>query len=684
MAAGDHERANALADTLVMRVPGHPNVFLLRATARGAAGRDSGALADIRTLLRWDARYARRALDDTSLRRLRPSIGERLVDSLADVAGRPIGRGAVWAIIDEHDLVPEGTAWDPATRSLLVGSLHKHKILAIGEDGEVTVRVAPGAHGLRSVVGIHVDSARGRLWVASAPRFDDPNDTTTAALFEFDASDGAFRNRYDAPPGPSFPNDLTTGPDGAVYLTDSRAGRVLVLRPGRGQLEAFDAAGPLYAPNGITISTDGRHLFVGDLDHVRVVSLADGRAWRLGTPDTINMAGIDGLAYVDGDLIAHHPLAFWRVVRYELDGNLRNVLRAEFIERNTPDARTSTTGEVGGGWYYYIGNGQLDRMNQRTIDSATMEPVRMYRVPLAARERAIVAVALSDRDSVALLDPQSLERIASLPVGSGPHELAASRDGRRIYVADAEDSSVTVLDISATPRVHATWRLPGGLRVHDVAVATNGAVWAAAGEPPLVVALDSATGVVRQRYAMQRPGSWLLDADGPGGAIVVAHLEGGAVTLLDPSSGEQTVLPGEPGEIDAVTAPARDAIWSVNANTGRVTVFEVPTGRRAWQSDTGAAASRVAFTADGRAALVVHAGDSTAVAYDVRRRVPVARVQVARGPKVIAISRDGRRAYVTHPHGALTLLDVPSMTVLRSVALPGTPDGVAIAEPQQH
>jgi YVTN family beta-propeller protein len=57
-------------------------------------------------------------------------------------------------------------------------------------------------------------------------------------------------------------------------------------------------------------------------------------------------------------------------------------------------------------------------------------------------------------------------------------------------------------------------------------------------------------------------------------------------------------------------------------------------------------------------------------------------VIVPAGPKVIAVSPDGRRAYVTHPErGALTMIDVPSMTVLRSVPVAGTPDGVAVLEP---
>jgi len=55
------------------------------------------------------------------------------------------------------------------------------------------------------------------------------------------------------------------------------------------------------------------------------------------------------------------------------------------LEANTPDGRTSTTGEVVGDDYVYIGNSQIDRMNARTLDAGTMEPIRIYRVRLPAR-----------------------------------------------------------------------------------------------------------------------------------------------------------------------------------------------------------------------------------------------------------------------------------------------------------
>jgi sugar lactone lactonase YvrE len=378
--AGRHDRAVHLADSLASVLPGHPSIVLTRAVVLARAGRLDDARAAVLRLKQWDPRYARRALEDSALAPLRGILVADDITRLAAEAERPVARGQVWAVLEERDLVPEGTAYDPATRAVLVGSLNKYKVVAIDESGRITDRVPSGHHGLRSVVGIHVDSARGVLWVASNARFDDESDTTSSALYAFESATGAFRAKYAAPTGRGhFLNDLTTTPDGTVYVTDSQAGKVWILRPGRTVLESFTDGGMLF-PNGITSSPDGRHLFVATGDHIRVFPLSGGGFWKLEVPDSVNVTGIDGLAFAGNALIAHHPLAYWRIARYPIDAAHRRITGRVVLEHMTPDGRTSTTGEVVGGDYVYIGNSQIDRMNTRTIDSAGMEPIRMYRV----------------------------------------------------------------------------------------------------------------------------------------------------------------------------------------------------------------------------------------------------------------------------------------------------------------
>ncbi|MEX2283632.1 MAG: hypothetical protein WEE89_14200 [Gemmatimonadota bacterium] len=480
------------------------------------------------------------------------------------IGGQVVARATVWAVLAERDLVLEGTAWDPGTQSVVVGSLHKNKIVAIAADGTVRDRVAARSHGLGSVAGIHVDSLRGVLWVTSNRRFDVPSDTTVSALYAFDAATGAFRARYPvSAAGTHFFNDITTAPDGTVYLTDSSAARVWVLRPSAVRLEVLAVSAPFRSPNGITISGDGSQLFIADRDHIRVVSSSDAQSWRLSVPDSIDITGIDGLAFADGALIAHHPGNNARVARYPLGASQRAIVGRELIVANPEDLRTSTTGEVVNGEYVFIGNGQIDRMNAGTIDSATMSPIRLYRVSLRPSETELVAVALSARDSVVLLDAHTLARVATLPVGHNPHEIAAAPDGRRAFIANTGDHSITVIDAVERPRVSATWMLPDSIRVHDVAASADGTlVWTASGEQNLVLGLSAASGTVLQRFPVDRPGGWMLETARPDGTLVIANLEGAAVTLLTPATGIQRSFAARDGEIDAVPTGDARQIWS--------------------------------------------------------------------------------------------------------------------------
>lgn len=377
--ARDTTRAFVLLDSIRQATPDHPNYPYLLAHAHGMAGRHDGARAAINQLLKWDARYARAALRDTSVAVLRREFTH--VDSLASLAEKQVSTGEVWATVAERDLIPEGTAWDPVSRSVLIGSLNKYKIIAIAADGSVSDRVAAGTGGLRSVVGIHVDTARRILWAASNSRYDTPQDSTPSAVLGFDVATGVFKTRIGLPGNDKhFLNDITTGLDGTVYVTDTQAGRVWYAAPGSSELREMTGLGRIFSPNGITISDDGRVLFVADVDHIQALDLSSKATWRIATPDNINVTGIDGLSFFHNTLIAHHPLSNWRIARYSLDKSMKGITDRQVIDANTPDSRTSTTGEIAGAYYVYIGNSQIDRMNLKTIDASTMDPIRIYRL----------------------------------------------------------------------------------------------------------------------------------------------------------------------------------------------------------------------------------------------------------------------------------------------------------------
>jgi CubicO group peptidase (beta-lactamase class C family) len=89
------------------------------------------------------------------------------------------------------------------------------------------------------------------------------------------------------------------------------------------------------------------------------LEVGTGRRVRLGAPDTLNVGGIDGLAFHRNTLIAHQPSWFNRVVRLRLDSRQERIASWEVLERHHPRFKQPTTGEVAGDLYYYIANAQL-------------------------------------------------------------------------------------------------------------------------------------------------------------------------------------------------------------------------------------------------------------------------------------------------------------------------------------
>jgi len=115
------------------------------------------------------------------------------------------------------------------------------------------------------------------------------------------------------------------------------------------------------------------------------------------------------------------------------------------------------------------------------IDSATGAPLGLTSVgdvPIGVLEpRGTHKVYTSDQgaDQLSVIDPETVEVIRTIPmgVGSGPHHMMASRNGRRIYVGQYTTNKVGVVDTrldanvvdydasrDAGAKTHAVWITP--------------------------------------------------------------------------------------------------------------------------------------------------------------------------------------------------------------------------------
>ncbi len=597
--------------------------------------------------------------------------------------------------LSERDLVPEGIAYDPRSRTFFVGSTNKRKIVRVERAGAGPISdfVPQGRDGLWGVVGLRVDTTRGILWALSShagagmPMHDmDARDEGQSGLFAYDVATGRLLRRYLLPTteGPHFLNDLVVDRGGVVYATDTRAGLVYRLDSLNGTLASFADPGGSRRPNGIDLAP-GRRLYVALGSAIGVIDLVTGTRSLLQFPPEVRPATIDGLYAYENSLVAVQPgdSAGRAVVRYHLADDRRSIVRADVLVRQRAPVEQPTTGVVLGDTLYFVANSQLQRYRRlyeadRQTLRTDLDPTHIMKVALTPPP--LVLVALSGRDSVVALDGLTLERVFAVATGRGPHEIVTTRDGRRAFVANTQRASVSTIDLEGRA-LGATYPLGEGADPHDVELAADErTLWATVAQLNTLVELDPETGTVRRRWTLPADGGWMVDAAGDNGPVVVAQLEGGGISVLDRRSGRVEFVPLAPGEIEATLSPDGATIWSSNFQTDSVTVTSVATRTRLAAFPSGGRSPvRVLVTPDGRTAIVANGGSHHVALFDTRTYRATLRIPLPQAPKVLAVSADGRRLYVSHPEpGGVSLVDLVHGKVVKTVLLSGAPDGVAV------
>jgi DNA-binding beta-propeller fold protein YncE len=296
---------------------------------------------------------------------------------------------------------------------------------------------------------------------------------------------------------------------------------------------------------------------------------------------------------------------------------------------------------------------------------------------------AVLVVSTAERTAT-LVDADNRRPIARFPTGVGPHEVTVSHDQRYAYIADAGGRTITVVDL-ARREVAATWDTGAGSQPHDVRASRDGAVvWAACGPLKAVLEIDSDNGAIVRTFTTGQDGGWMLAAAPDDAQLYVAHLEGGGISIIDRKTGGVRFIPTARGEMALDVSPDGREAWAANRETGQISVIDARRGDIvATLSSGGKGPIRLKFTSDGKRAVVVHREPRGLVVLDVARRAPVATIPLLHAPKILALSPDGTRAFITSPPSAtLTRVDLRAGRVLDVTPTGKTPDGITwVGEP---
>ncbi|WP_036263776.1 hypothetical protein [Methylocapsa aurea] len=305
--------------------------------------------------------------------------------------GGAIAANATPAVIE----LPSDRAFPESVTSTSDGALYIGSIVNGG-----VLRVPPGqtdaepwiksgAYDSRSTFGLLADERSNTLWVcsndASALGTPGPNSVQGSFLKGFDLRTGEGKASAALPGARTLCNDMTLGPDGSVYVTNSLAAQILRLRPGGAQLDVWLTDSRFEPPkdgvglDGIAFGGDG-NLYVntftsGELFRIDVKDGAPGKVTKLKTSRPLSLP--DALRALHGN----------DFLMIEGAGSLDRVSIAEdsaSIE-TIKDGFLQPTGVASVGNTAWVAEGQLSRLAYPAKGPAPRLPFRVFAVPLSER-----------------------------------------------------------------------------------------------------------------------------------------------------------------------------------------------------------------------------------------------------------------------------------------------------------
>jgi DNA-binding beta-propeller fold protein YncE len=294
-----------------------------------------------------------------------------------------------------------------------------------------------------------------------------------------------------------------------------------------------------------------------------------------------------------------------------------------------------------------------------------------------------IAVSLSGENSVVFVAPATGTIVGRSPAGDVPHELIASADGTRVYVANAGDSTRgtpgrTISAIDARSRsLLAEHDLKDHRSPHDVRVSRDGSLlWVAVAPSRAVLEIDARTGALVRTWPTDADGGWFVAVTPDDRKIYVPHLEGRRVTAIDRKTGRRTTVYASGAQSGIDISPDGERVWVIDHERQRINVIsaaaETVAARVPLPSTTF---GRLRFSPDGRRIVVVQGRRLSTI--DAASLKETGAVEMPLAAKVVAVSPDGRRAAVSNPaDDSITIVDLAAMRVIGSHRVGRTPDGI--------
>ena len=307
--------------------------------------------------------------------------------------------------------------------------------------------------------------------------------------------------------------------------------------------------------------------------------------------------------------------------------------------------------------------------------------------------RSLLALSKTDR-TLAIVDPATLAVLARIPVGSDPHEVIASADGKTAYVTIYGGGSlheINVIDLVAQkPMASIDTRPLFG--PHGITF-VNGKVWFSAEGSKAVGRYDPVTAKLDWSMGTGQDRTHMLFVTADGKKVYTTNVSSGTVsiladTLITPFPGApsredwtQTVLPAARGAEGFDVSPDGRELWTAASEDGSITIIDLVNKTvRTKLAANVTGANRLKFSPDGRLVFISSLRSGELTIYDVQTQKEVKRLTVGRGASGMLMDPDGSRVFVSCTGDNMVIIvDLKTLEITRRFSVGGGPDGLAWA-----
>lgn len=320
------------------------------------------------------------------------------------------------------------------------------------------------------------------------------------------------------------------------------------------------------------------------------------------------------------------------------------------------------------------------------VATISLQPIRSQpAVPV----RGTVVVVNQQSDSVTLIDLATLTAYRHVPVVGGPHEAAASPDGRRVVVTNYNKQGAgpqKTLSVLALPSGDTLKTIDlGEFRApHDVRWVDGSRVVVTSEANQALLVVNVETGLIERVFKTDAGVSHMLALSTDRTRLYCSNMRDGSVSVFDFATGAKIkdVKTGSECEGVGVTPDGR-WLWAGNRAADTISIVDTKSLEVVKQLESPGFPYRVQFTPDGKYALVPHANASSLVMADVAaqtiaKSIPLGLTKVDK-PSTAGVfpHPDNRHAFVTvRNDNSMLVLDLVSGRTLARVEVQQSPDGV--------